>query len=149
MRTTAFIAAIAAAALAFTSGAYAAEENWLECEGTVTTVKGKEAQTAPAIDTYAYNDVTKNLFAYSPKFQRLSLVRVIEYSPKVIKWAGGEGMPYQGPHWEGTLDRTKNALKMVRQESGETMTWSQSCKPTQPLINPGLVASTDQSNSAS
>ena len=107
---------------------------WLVCDGSVVTTPSKgTATTATASDIYAYNDELKFLYKYSPERQNLAIVPVATYSAKEIVW----GRDNQGvaASWEGRLDRATMALKIVRSEAGDTMTWTERCKPTsaQPL----------------
>jgi hypothetical protein len=124
-------------AFIFAAPAALAAESWLQCDGTIVTsgsVDGKaNTENKSARDIYAFNDDTKRLFKYSDTRKTLDTVFVNDYGPKQIKWSSPAGSSYGDARWEGELDRDKLALKVVRHEKGETMTWAETCKPMQPM----------------
>jgi len=125
-------ASVFGVALACIAGPALAAETWIACEGTVSTKVGKAAATsAPANDIYAYNTEAKTLYKYAPTRKSLDLISTNKFDDKSIGWINpGKGIGSQTTSWEGTIDRAKMSLKMVRESGDEVMTWTQSCKPT-------------------
>lgn len=113
-------------------------EKWVACDGTVATSATKDGKTettsAPAKDTYAYNDATKMLFKYSDARKSLDPVFVTGYDDKAITWAnaGTTSPGSTAATWQGRLDRSNLALSLTRSERGEVMTWTQQCKMAPP-----------------
>ncbi len=108
-----------------------AADTWIACEGTVATKMGSAtATTEPANDFYAYNDDINALYKYSPKRQSLDMISVSGYDAKAITWKTvPRGVGAELLNWEGSLDRGKMSLNIVREEGEEVMTWTQQCKP--------------------
>ncbi len=119
-------------ALAAVGAPALAAETWIACDGTVATKKGAGAPTsAAAKDIYAYNDDVRALYKYSATRKSLDLISTTTFDPKKITWVNvGKGIGSQTAHWEGSIDRASMALKIVREDGDEVMTWSQTCKPT-------------------
>ena len=119
-------------ALAAVAAPAMAAETWLACDGTVATKKGAAAPTsAAANDIYAYNDDVRALYKYSASRKSLDLISTTTFDAKKIVWMNvGKGIGSQTAHWEGSIDRATMALKIVREDGDEVMTWSQTCKPT-------------------
>jgi hypothetical protein len=109
-----------------------AAETWIQCDGTVIT-SGATQESKPVHEVYVYDDDTRHLFKYSDSRKSLDAVFVTNYAPREIAWSSPSGATYADARWEGRLDRTTNALSIVRHERGETMTWTETCKPAQPL----------------
>jgi hypothetical protein len=125
-------ASIFGVALACIAAPAMAAETWIACEGTVSTKVGKAAATTePANDIYAYNAEAKTLYKYAPARKRLDLISTNRFDDKTIGWVNaGKGIGSQTTSWEGSIDRAKMSLKLVRESGDEVMTWTQSCKPT-------------------
>ena len=113
-----------------------AADNWIQCDGNVVTIGGAggKEETKPVHDVFVIDDAAQQLFRYSDSRKALDLVFVTGYSPKQITWGSPAGASYGDARWEGRLDRATQALSLVRRQQGETMTWTETCKPTQPLL---------------
>lgn len=114
-----------------------AVDTWIQCDGSVATVGGDGVAGAakPAHDVFVYNDEIKRLFKYSLTRRSLDPVFVTDYAQQRITWSSPTGSSYRDVRWQGQLDRSTLVLCVVRREKGETMTWTENCKPTQPLTN--------------
>ena len=128
-------ALVLGAVLVATSAPALAAETWLACDGTVATKKGAAAPTSDAAnDVYAYNNEARALYKYSAMRKSLDLISTTTFDPKKIVWVNvGKGIGSQSARWEGSIDRASMALKIVREDGDEVMTWSQTCKPTSAL----------------
>lgn len=124
-----------------TASAAAAAETWVQCDGVIAAAgaDGKPAgENKPAKDVYVYNDETKHFFRYSETRKALDLVFVTDYGPPEIKgaqikWGSPADSSSGDVQWVGVLDRGAMTVKVTRKEKGETMSWSESCKQTQPI----------------
>jgi hypothetical protein len=134
VRTTAPLLALAVSAVAGAT-AQAYTPKWLACDGKVTIEtrdQGKpQTQTEDVHDLYLYDDDNKNLFKHSDARKSDDIEPVTAYTDKEIRW-GSKNMTISGATWEGALDRTSLALKMVYRDPDGTRTWTEQCKPAQP-----------------
>ena len=128
-----FILVIALVGATLPIPCYAAE-SWIQCDGTLVTTGAAQA-SKPVHDVYAYSDDEQRLFKYSETRKLLDPVFVTQYSAKEIKWASPGSGSSGDASWEGSPDRTRLALSLIRRERGETTTWKETCKPAQPLPN--------------
>lgn len=126
-------AGAALACIALAASPVLAAETWIACEGKVTTTpKEGKPSVADAHDVYVLNDANKSLSKYSEPRKSADPVFVTGYDDKAVTWAnaGGAGTGSTAAAWEGRLDRAALSLKMTRTEQGESMVWTETCKPT-------------------
>jgi hypothetical protein len=125
--------AAAACALAGTANAYTPK--YLACEGKITIetrTEGKPQTSTEAVhETYVYDDDSKNFYKRSDTRKTEDLQPVTAYTDKEIRWAS-KNVNIYGASWEGVLDRSSLALKIVYKEENGTRTWAEQCKPTPP-----------------
>ena len=134
MKTMALQISVLSIAVMTASAALAAEA-WVQCDGVIATTgaDGKPSgETKPAKDVYVYNDETKHFFRYSETRKALDLVFVTDYGAQ-IKWGSPAGSSTGDVQWVGVFDRGAMTVKLTREEKGETMSWSESCKQIQPI----------------
>lgn len=119
--------------LAGATGASAAP-TWIECTGervSERVVDGKTVrETGPIRDYYIFDDANKTLSQYFEATKSRGLQKVTAFSPAEIKWAYRQAP--QEAHWEGTLDRAKMTVSVVRRQNEDIETRTATCKPTQP-----------------
>ena len=134
-------------ALSAVSGNAFAADNWLSCNGNVSTIP-YGAKTASATEVservLAFNDEEHKLYQWSAKRNSLDPVPVSTYAPNKITW-GVDMMNASGMSWQGSLDRTTMKVDInYKDRDGVTMVWKEQCRPTAPLIKDpgGQVATT-------
>ena len=137
--TSGFIASLALCGLASAipgASAFAYTPKWLACDGQLvvsTTSDGKtQSSTQPAHDVYVYDDDNRHLYWHSDKLNTDSIEPVTVYNDHEIKWSG-HGSNIFGSEWDGRIDRSSLALKLNYREKDSTRTWTEQCKPTQPI----------------
>ncbi len=126
--------AVALASAAKPAAAYTPK--WLECDGqtlTSGTADGKPINdTKPIHETFVYDDDGRNFYKYQETANQTVLEPTTEYTGDAIKWGITHDAGQSAPSWTGELNRTTLALKLNYKDKGETIDFTEQCKPGTP-----------------
>ena len=124
-----------AASCAWSMSAQAFAPKYLACDGKLTIetrTEGKPQTTSEGVhEIYLYDDDSKNFYKRSDTRKTDDIQPVTAYTDKEIRWAS-KNVSVNGATWEGVLDRSSLALKVIYREDGATRIWAETCKATQP-----------------
>ena len=124
-------------ALATAADAAPQTRTWLACEGqkVITRGQGSESQTEtqPAHNVFFIEEDIGNFYQYFENTKQAGRQPVTFFSENMIAWdAPSYGRWTTQPSWSGQLDRKTMQLTMTHKEPGETIVWTQTCKPIPP-----------------